>query len=98
MKLYHATTTRRATAIVENGFRGARVWEHENVVFFADKPLPDFGDMSGSSWIVIEADKTLLALDQYEESEREWDEDQYDAKCFCFPVDEVNKCERWEEQ
>lgn len=98
MKLYHATTTKRASGILEKGFRGGRVWGHEDVVFFADTPLPDFGDMSGSSWIVIDATRALLTFDQYEESERAYDQAQYAARCFCLPVAAVNKCERWEEQ
>lgn len=98
MKLYHATTTRRASDIIEHGFRSGRVWDHENVVFFADQPLPDFGDTAGSSWIVIDADPALLALDQYTESERAWDEEQYHAQCYCLPIDAVNTRARWEEQ
>lgn len=98
MKLYHATTSKKASRIVDEGFRGATVWEHENCVFFADRPLPDFGDLSGSSWIVIDADAALLALDVYDETEREWDEEQYSCKCYCLPTDAVNQRERWEEQ
>jgi hypothetical protein len=99
MTLFHATTTAKATTVIEQGFRSdSVVWDHAGVVFFSDRPLCNFGDLSGSSWIVVEATPELLATDEYEASEREWDEEQYACRCFCLPVGQINPLPMREEQ
>jgi hypothetical protein len=91
IRLFHACKDRdSAEAIMADGFRGANVWNLENVVFFADKPLPGFGGWS-EQWIEIEIPlASAIANNRYEKEDDDWDDQQYHCKCFCFDVDFVN--------
>jgi len=92
IKLYHATSSIDiAFEIEKNGFRGNNIWEYKDVVFFADKPLKGFGRWQ-DVWVEIEIPKEFLNLGVYDE--KFWDDDQYNASCYCFKSDFVNQFNR----
>lgn len=92
VKLYHATPSADVAIIIEDeGFRGGNVWDYEDVVFFADKPLTGFGGWR-QAWVEVTIPETLLQEGYYPESD--WDNQQYDANCYCFPADVINQYPR----
>lgn len=93
MKIYHATKPKIADDILENGFKGNRVWDYDNVVFFADKPLEGFGSwIDGDAGVVVNVPKNQLQKGYYQETKQ--DKENYNANCYMFDADFINQFPR----
>jgi len=95
MILYHATRQpayENARKIVSEGFRGNDVWELEDVVFLADKPLTGFGGWK-DCWVAVEVPEEKLILGNYEDQGS--DNEQYGCNSYAFKADTINQFDRW---
>jgi len=95
MILYHATRQpayENARKIVAEGFRGNDVWELEDAVFLADKPLAGFGGWM-DCWVAIDVPEEKLILGNYED--QKYDNEQYECNSYAFKSDIINQFDRW---
>lgn len=91
--LYHATHRRADALDIEAaGFRGGDHWEHRDVVFLADRPLPGFGEWDRNAWVAVEVPDDALAAGEYPEQDS--DDDLYRAHCYCYRAEMVNQWPR----